>query len=77
MTIVLTTNKGSHVTIHPKLPPRRLRKRFIWLRNMRYFIRYYPPGQHVRVARLFNSQGDLLYKARGWEGGFEGPSGSQ
>jgi hypothetical protein len=43
---------------------------------MRYFIHYYPPGQHVKVARLLNSQGELLYKARGLEGGFDGPSGS-
>lgn len=71
--IAVTTSTGEHFTIHPKLPPPKLRKRFVWLRNMRYFIRYYPVGQHVKIAKLLNSRGEVIYIARGAEGEFDGP----
>lgn len=71
-TIVLTTNTGERLTIHPKLPSERLRRQFVWLRNVRYFMRYYPVGQHAKVARLFDAQGKLIQKVRGEEGEFAG-----
>lgn len=72
-TVMLTTSNGERLTIHPKLPPNRLRKRFVWLRNVRYFMRYYPTGQHAKVAKLFDSRGKLIYVVQGQEGGFDGP----
>lgn len=71
-TILLTISNGERLVIHPKLPRQRLRKRFVWLRSMRYFVRYYNTGQHVKVARLLNSQGEIIFMARGEEGVFEG-----
>lgn len=73
-TVVVTTSNGERLTIHPKLPPDRLRRRFVWLRNVRYFMRYYPTGQHAKVARLFDSHGKLIHTVQGQEGGFTGPS---
>jgi hypothetical protein len=63
-------SKEEHIVVHPKLPPPALRERFVWLRNVRYFVRYYPPGEHVRVARLLNAQGELIGVVRGSEGDF-------
>lgn len=71
-TILLTISNGDRLVIHPKLPRQRLRKRFVWLRSMRYFVHYYNTGQHVKVARLLNSQGEIIFTARGEEGVFEG-----
>ncbi len=72
-TLALTTSSGERFTIHPKLPPKRLLKRFVWLRNLRYFVRYYPTGQPLKSARLLNSRSEVIYVARGEEGGFNGP----
>jgi len=68
--IELTMNNEEHIVVHPKLPPLDLRERFVWLRNVRYVVRYYPSGEHVRVARLFNARGGLIDVVRGSEGNF-------
>ena len=69
-TIELTVSKGEHTIVHPKLPPLALRKRFVWLRNVQYFLDYYSAGGHVRVARLFDARGGLIDVVRGSEGEF-------
>lgn len=69
-TIELTMSKGKRIVAHPKLPPMALRERFVWLRNVRYFLRYYPAGEHVGVARLFDARGGLIDVVRGSEGEF-------
>ena len=72
-TVEVITSSGEHLMIHPKLPPNRLRKRFVWLRNVRYFMRYYPTGQHAKVTKFFDSHGKLIDTVRGEEGAFNGP----
>jgi hypothetical protein len=74
-TIVLMMSNGENLTIHPKLPRMQFRKRFVWLRNMRYFVRYYPPGHHVRAATLLNSRGEVIEKRGGEEGSFDANNG--
>jgi hypothetical protein len=69
-TIQLIMSKGKHILVHPKLPPFALRERFVWLRNVRYFIRYYSPGARVREARILNAQGVLIDVVRGADGEF-------
>ncbi len=64
-TIDLTTSTEKHIIVHPKLPPPALRERFVWLRNVRYFVRYYPLGEQVGVARLLNAHGGLIGVVRG------------
>ena len=71
-TVVLTMSNGERLIIHPKLPPLVLRRRFVWLRNVRYFVRYYPSGRRVKVATLRNAQGEMIEKIRGSEGEFQG-----
>jgi hypothetical protein len=70
-TIDLTTSTEKHIIVHPKLPPLALRERFVWLRNVRYVVRYYPPGEQVRAARLLNAQGGQIGVVQGGsEGAF-------
>lgn len=72
-TVVLSMSDGERITVHPKLVSARSRKQFVWLQDMRYFVYYYPAGQHVKVARLLNSRDEVIFTAQGEEGLFEGP----
>lgn len=54
---------------------KQLRRRFAWLCHVRYFLRYYPRGQHMKSVRLLDDQGKLLYATRGFEGELTGPMG--
>jgi hypothetical protein len=69
-TLKLTMSKGKRIVVHPKLPPLALRERFVWLRNVRYAVRYYPAGEHVGVVRLIDARGGLIDVVRGSEGEF-------
>jgi len=68
--IQLIMGNRKHIVVRPKLAPLALRERFVWLRNVRYFVRYYSPGEQVRDARLLNAQGGLIGVVRGEEGEF-------
>ena len=72
-TIELTMSRGRRIVVHPKLPPLDLRERFVWLRSMRYAIRYYTAEKHVRAVRLFNARSELIEMVRGWDGEFSSP----
>lgn len=63
--IMLTMSSGQHVTIHPRLPSRALRRRFVWLRNLRYFVSYYHLGSHVQKVTVRNAEG--VFTVRGTE----------
>jgi hypothetical protein len=66
-------NGGKSLTLHPKLPAQHLRKRFVWLRGMRYFMRFHPAGVHPKVVTLLDSDGREIEKLTGLEGEFSGP----
>lgn len=59
-TVVFRTRSGHRVVVHPKAPKARLRKRFGWLRNLRYFLRFYPKGDPVRTAKLLDGRGKII-----------------
>jgi hypothetical protein len=59
-TIVFITKSGDRFAVHPKAPEATLRKRFGWLNNLRYFLRFYPVGDPVKVARLLDSRGETI-----------------
>lgn len=67
--ITLTMTSGQHVVIRPRLPSRALRQRFVWLRNLRYFVSYYPLGSHVQKVTVRNAKG--VVTIRGDAGAFE------
>jgi hypothetical protein len=70
--VVLHTVEGRRIVIHPKRPAIDLRRRYEWLRNVKYFVRFYPPHDHVRVAEGYGAGHIRLFKVAGSEGAFEG-----
>jgi hypothetical protein len=72
--ITLTMNSGRHVVIRPRLPGRTLRQRFVWLRNLRYFVSYYHLGSHVQKVTVRSARGVFTVRGNeviGDEGAFE------
>jgi hypothetical protein len=67
--VTLTMSSGRYIVIHPRLPSEALRQRFVWLRNLRYFVSYYHLGSHVQKVTVRSSNG--VSTIRGNEGAFE------
>lgn len=67
--ITLTMSSGKHVVMRPRLPSQTLRQRFVWLRNLRYFVSYYSLGSHVQKVTVRSAEG--VFTIRGNEGAFE------
>jgi hypothetical protein len=59
-TVVFRTRGGRRFVVHPKAPEARLLKRYVWLRNLRYFLRFYPIGDPVKVAKLLDYRGATI-----------------
>jgi hypothetical protein len=70
--VVLHTVKGRTIVIHPKRPAIALRRRHEWLRNVKYFVRFYPQHDHVSVAEGYGAGHIRLFRVAGSEGAFEG-----
>ena len=68
--IVLTLSNNKHLTIRPKSPPPQLRRKVVWLRNVRYFVEYYPPEGFVTGVATLSASGQLLYRDKSFEEGF-------
>lgn len=61
----MTLSNGKHLTIHPKLPHLQQRERLVWLRGLRYFVRFHPVGGRVKVVKLIDANGQVLEKKGG------------
>jgi len=72
-TLVLVASDGKRSKINPKLPTVSMRRKFVWLRNMRYFVYFYSAGKSVRTVKLLDAQGRVVHTVQGIEGGFDGP----
>lgn len=59
-TVVFRTRGGFRFVVHPKAPEGRLLKRFVWLRRLRYFLRFYPVGDPVKAAKLLDARGRTI-----------------
>jgi hypothetical protein len=66
--VLLTLSNNRHVTIRPKSPPAHLRRKVVWLRNVRYFVEYYPPEGFVTGLATFSASGQLLYRDKSYDG---------
>lgn len=71
--IVVQMSNGGPLTIHPKLPARRLREKFVWLRNVRYAMSFYPAGAHATKVTLYSADGKVVERLSPIEGAFSGP----
>lgn len=66
--VLFTLSDNKRLTVYPKAPPRALRQKVEWLRDVRYFVDYYPPEAFVTGVATFNSSGQLLYRDKTYEG---------
>jgi hypothetical protein len=66
--VMTTLSNNKHLTFRPKSPSAQLRRRVTWLRNVRYFVTYYPPEAFVTGVSTFSASGQLLYRDRSFEG---------
>ena len=63
--VTATLSNGKELVFKPRSAPAALRRKVIWLRNVRYFVQYYPPTGFVTSASLFSASGQLLYRTSG------------
>jgi hypothetical protein len=65
--VLITLSNNKHVAIRPRFPSERLRRNVAWLRNLRYFVAYYPPEGFVTGAATFSASGKMLYRDKSFE----------
>lgn len=65
--VTATLSNGKRLSFKPRSAPAPLRSKVVWLRNVRYFVQYYPPTGFVTSASLFSASGQLLYRTSGGE----------
>lgn len=70
--VVVQFANGKKIVLHPKRPAQAVRRRRMWLKDLRYFIRFDPAEYRARVARGYDQQGHELFELHGFEGAFEG-----
>lgn len=66
--VLVTLSNNKHLVIRPKSPPEHLRRKVVWLRNVRYFVEYYRPKGFVTGVATFSASGQLLYRDKSFEG---------
>jgi hypothetical protein len=65
--VILTLSNNQHLAILPKSPPAKLRRKVTWLRNVRYFVEFYPPVGFVTGVATLSASGQLLYRDKTFE----------
>jgi hypothetical protein len=66
--VLVTLSNNKHLTIRPRSAPEQLRRKLVWLRNVGYFVDYYPPEGFVTGVATFNASGQLLFLDKSFEG---------
>jgi hypothetical protein len=66
--ILVTLSNNKRLTVDPVFPSQRLRRKVVWLRNVRYFVDYYLPEGFVTGVATFSASGRLLYRDKSFEG---------
>ena len=61
---------GTTLSIRPRLPAKSLRRRFVWLRGVSYFVRYHSVENRIVSLAAFDREGRLLYRVPGEDGQF-------
>lgn len=65
--VLVTLSNNKHLVIHPKRPSPELRRKVVWLRNVKYFVDYYRPEGFVTQVATFSRTGRLLHRDRHFE----------
>jgi hypothetical protein len=72
--VEVTMSSGRRIEVRPRAATTALREKASWLRQMRYFMRFYPSGEHVVAVKLLGHRGELIYRTSARdEGEFNGP----
>lgn len=66
--VLVTLSNNKHLAIRPRSPSESLRRKVVWLHNVRYFVAYYPPEGFATGVATFNASGQLLYRDKSFEG---------
>jgi hypothetical protein len=66
--VLVTLSDNKHLVIHPKRPRPELRRKVVWLRNVKYFVDYYRPTGFVTQFAAFSRTGRLLRRDKHFEG---------
>jgi len=66
--VLVTLSNNKHLVIHPKLPRPKLRRHVTWLRDVRYFVRFYRPEGFVTGVASFDRAGLLVSRDKTFEG---------
>lgn len=56
-TIKMKMNDGSSLEVHPVFPPAELRRKYVWMRGFRYFMKFYEGGAYVTEYWLYDAAG--------------------
>lgn len=74
--VVLGLSGGHTLTVHPKLPSKGLRRHFVWLRRLGYFLCFVPASEHVKTAKLLDANGRVITTVHSQEGELTGSMGA-
>jgi hypothetical protein len=66
--VILKLDGGRTIVVRTKAPREGLRRRFVWLRELRYFLCFHPAGERVLNAKLLDEKGKMIYIAHAQEG---------
>ncbi len=71
--VVFTFDNGRKIVVYPMAPSERLQMRFVWLRDLRYFLTHFAAGEHVVSAKLLDANGKRIFSVHSQEGELIGP----
>jgi hypothetical protein len=62
VTVVARMDSGRSVSARPQELRSALRKRFVWLRGLRYFVQFHSPSVRVKRVTLYDADGKVIYR---------------
>lgn len=68
--LVVKMSDGELLTVRPSPAPTEIRKRFPWLRGLRFFDVFFPADQRPRVVTALDRDGDVLARYASRRGSF-------
>ena len=68
--VEVITGRGTRFVVHPRRPSAALRRTDVWLRNVRYFLRFYSKKSPAQKLLLRDRAGRAVASVHGAEGEF-------
>ena len=67
---MIKMSSGERLTVRPEPAPKRLFRRFAFLRGLRFFDVFYEESRRPRVIAAFDAEGELLGRRHSHRGAF-------